>query len=555
MSDRTQSDYARRTHERDEVAVMVASFDAQHDRYMQLLPSTVDQEVFRNAFLTAIQRRPQLLQADRSSLWLSLQQCATDGLLPDGREAALVIFNEEDEDGNARSAGKPRQVVYMPMIRGLRKLCRNTGLIAKINATLIYKGETVRIWREDGIEHFEHETCVDPNFDDSPGNIIGAYATVVYKDGTWEGEWMSRSKIERVRAVSKAKSSRAPWQTWYDEMARKTVLRRLLKQLDSSPQLRGLEKALENDPTLGPDTIDGEVQEIVDDIAPKAPAKPTPVTEIRPERRPRQPRSQPQESPTEVDLGPSPRQTREPPEVLQTRPEAPTYMPVTPEDTSEGFSGFLVGLDGVETTPEPFTSALQFASAFEALHAATMPSDRAALSEFNERALGDAYDADPVAAAIIDDIAKMADPVSPARQPVKIPRTAQGSDHWPNYAADCVADLRNECKTLADVDDWEQVNAPTYEGKAIHGKIITALRERRAALGVRQDAEDKDQRELVNLISPLAEYSTAYLLSHYVDGTVVSTKKKAWQSQGKDHLVKAFDEAAAARKAELGEVT
>ncbi|HQU34715.1 MAG TPA: recombinase RecT, partial [Thermoanaerobaculaceae bacterium] len=256
MSDRTASTFTQRTQQRDEIAVLAHSIDAQRERYAGILPSNVSFDAFRNAFLTAVQMNPSLVAAERQSLWLALQKCAGDGLKPDGREAALVIFNqEEDEDGNplpATTGGKARRVVYMPMIRGLIKLVRNTGQIASIDATLIYEGDTVRVWHEDGERHFRHESPFGRDFDDSPERIIGAIAVVRYKDGGWELERMSRRQIDRVRAVSRAK--KGPWLPWYDEMARKTVLRRLIKRLDTSSDLRRLDEVLDHDSTM---TIDG----------------------------------------------------------------------------------------------------------------------------------------------------------------------------------------------------------------------------------------------------------------------------------------------------------
>jgi len=109
----------------------------------------------------------------------------------------------------------------MPMVGGLYKLVRNTGQVADMHATLVYRGEVIEIWEESGASHYKHVRSIDPNFNDDPGNIIGAYAIIRYKDGNWEMEWMSRRHIDRVRAVSKAKNG--PWLKWYDEMAKKSA--------------------------------------------------------------------------------------------------------------------------------------------------------------------------------------------------------------------------------------------------------------------------------------------------------------------------------------------
>jgi len=64
------------------------------------------------------------------------------------------------------------------------------------------------------------------------GEIIGAFAVCLYKDGGMIYDTMSKAEIEHTRNVfSKASNSKA-WKESYGEMAKKTVLRRLCKLID-----------------------------------------------------------------------------------------------------------------------------------------------------------------------------------------------------------------------------------------------------------------------------------------------------------------------------------
>ena len=64
-------------------------------------------------------------------------------------------------------------------------------------------------------------------------NIIGAFAVVLFKDGGMMYEVMSVDDINSVRNnYSKASQSKA-WKNSYDEMCKKTVLRRLCKHIDT----------------------------------------------------------------------------------------------------------------------------------------------------------------------------------------------------------------------------------------------------------------------------------------------------------------------------------
>ena len=55
-----------------------------------VLPEHITEEKFRRVAMTAINLTPALYKCDRKSLLGALLNAATDGLLPDGREAALV---------------------------------------------------------------------------------------------------------------------------------------------------------------------------------------------------------------------------------------------------------------------------------------------------------------------------------------------------------------------------------------------------------------------------------------------------------------------------------
>ena len=80
------------------------------------LPAHIPVERFIRVVLTAIQTSPKLAQMDRASLWNACMRAAQDGLLPDGREGALVPFK-----------GK---VTWIPMVGGIRKKVRNSEAIA-----------------------------------------------------------------------------------------------------------------------------------------------------------------------------------------------------------------------------------------------------------------------------------------------------------------------------------------------------------------------------------------------------------------------------------------
>ncbi len=68
------------------------------------------------------------------------------------------------------------------------------------------------------------------------GEIFAVYSTATMKDGERKTEVMSVAEVEAIRKRSRAGSS-GPWVTDWNEMAKKTVFRRLSKWLPLSPEL------------------------------------------------------------------------------------------------------------------------------------------------------------------------------------------------------------------------------------------------------------------------------------------------------------------------------
>lgn len=201
--------------------------------FKSALPAHVTVEKFTRVAMTAIQNNPDLQNADRRSLFGAIVRLAQDGLLPDGREAALVLF------GNKAQA--------MPMIAGVLKKIRQSGEVTKVSAQVVYENDhfVVKYGFDEDVEH------VPPPLDQPRGKPIGAYATAILKGGEQMLEVMSFEEIEKVRSVSRAKGN-GPWVQWWGEMARKTVMRRLAKRLPMSTDLE--DDVFRRDATMNAET-------------------------------------------------------------------------------------------------------------------------------------------------------------------------------------------------------------------------------------------------------------------------------------------------------------
>jgi recombination protein RecT len=206
------------TNEITPIAAFRGTLEKMNKDLHDALPPQIPVEKFIRTTLTAVQMNSDLLGADRKSLLGSTMRAAQDGLLCDGREAALVIFNTKE--------GK--KVQYMPMVGGILKKIRNSGELASISAQVVYDKDEFNYELGDN-ESITHR----PFLGADRGQQIAVYAVAKTKDGAIYREVMSVADVEKVRAASRA-GKFGPWVEWWDEMAKKTVIRRMAKRLPSS---------------------------------------------------------------------------------------------------------------------------------------------------------------------------------------------------------------------------------------------------------------------------------------------------------------------------------
>jgi recombination protein RecT len=102
------------TRSTDPIAVVRQNLTQMAPQFAAALPKHISVEKFTRVALTAIQNNPDLaVKADRRSLFGACVRLAQDGLLPDGREAAIVMFGDKAQampmisGSQARSAASP----------------------------------------------------------------------------------------------------------------------------------------------------------------------------------------------------------------------------------------------------------------------------------------------------------------------------------------------------------------------------------------------------------------------------------------------------------------
>jgi recombination protein RecT len=191
------------------------------------LPRHMSADRLLRVAMTSVQRNPRLLECDPISLVGAVIQSAQLGLEPDGvlGHAYLVPYRN-------RKKGTV-EVQFQPGYKGLLALARRSGDITSVEARVVYEKD-----------HFEYAFGLNPDLvhipsrDDEPGEIAFVYAIVRLKDGSQQWDVMSRAQVEGHRRRYAREADDSPWNKAWDEMAKKTVLRRVLKFAPASVELQ-----------------------------------------------------------------------------------------------------------------------------------------------------------------------------------------------------------------------------------------------------------------------------------------------------------------------------
>lgn len=165
---------------------------------------------------TEVRKNKALLNTEPTSFLGSVMQAAQLGLEPGSAlgQAYLVPY------GN--------QCQLIIGYKGMIDLARRSGQVLSLNAYAVREGDdfSFQLGLKPDIHHvpsLEADRIKKP--------ITYVYAVATLKGGGYQFEVMSRAEVEAVRAKAKSKNI---WNTYFEEMAKKTVIRRLFKYLPVS---------------------------------------------------------------------------------------------------------------------------------------------------------------------------------------------------------------------------------------------------------------------------------------------------------------------------------
>lgn len=212
-----------------EKKTMQAYIKAMEPAIKKALPSVITPERFTRMVLSALSSTPKLAECSPQSFLAAMMTAAQLGVEPNTAlgQAYLLPYRNH---GNM-------ECQFQLGYKGLIDLAYRSGEVSVIQAHTVYENDV-----------FEYELGMDPKLRHVPakadrGEAVAYYAMFKTKDGGYGFEVMSVDDVQRhAQRYSKSYGSgSSPWRSNFDEMAKKTVLKRALKYAPlKSDSVRGV---------------------------------------------------------------------------------------------------------------------------------------------------------------------------------------------------------------------------------------------------------------------------------------------------------------------------
>lgn len=200
------------------------------DQMAKVLPRHLTPDRMARIAITAMNKTPLLKQCTPASFFGAMLTLSQFGLEPNSRDAHLIPYR------NNKAGTVECQLIVD--YKGYVKLILQSGTVSNLHADVVCENDDFEYDQGVIIKH-------KIDFRKPRGAMYAVYATATFKDGMKKSEVMSKSEIEEIRQGSKAKDS-GPWKNHWNEMAKKSAVRRLQKWLPISSEIAHLSE-LEDD--------------------------------------------------------------------------------------------------------------------------------------------------------------------------------------------------------------------------------------------------------------------------------------------------------------------
>lgn len=175
------------------------------------LPSVITPERFVRMAMTALTGNPKL------------QNCTPETFIGAALTAAQLGLEPNTPLGQAYLIPYGNTCQFQIGYKGLLDLANRSGLLKNVTAQVVYEND-----------EFEFEFGLEPKLRHKPamsnrGKPLWVYATYHLTNGGYNFEVMSMDDIRKFAKEKSKTYNNGPWQTDFEAMAKKTVLKKVLK--------------------------------------------------------------------------------------------------------------------------------------------------------------------------------------------------------------------------------------------------------------------------------------------------------------------------------------
>lgn len=197
-------------------------------QFSTALPQHLNGERFVRIAITTIRQNPKLAECSQESLFGSLMTIAQLGLEPGVLGQCYLIPFKNNKLGTM-------ECQFQLGYKGMIELLRRTGQLSDIYAYPVYSNDEFDI--EYGLERtLKHKPAF--NNQEGRGEATGFYSVAIMKDGTRAFEYMTKQEIiDHEEKYRKGKFKNDIWNKNFEEMALKTVTKKMLKWLPISVEM------------------------------------------------------------------------------------------------------------------------------------------------------------------------------------------------------------------------------------------------------------------------------------------------------------------------------
>lgn len=227
------------------------------------LPTVITPERFTRMALSAISNTPKLQECSQMSFLAALMNAAQLGLEPNTPlgQAYLIPYK------NKKTLECQFQIGY----KGMIDLVYRNEQVQTIQAQIVYEND-----------YFDYELGLDARLSHRPtlqdrGEMRMVYALFKMKNGGYGFEVLSKEEVIRhaERYSSGINSSYSPWKSNFEDMAKKTAIKRVLK---FAPMKADFARAIATDETIkteiavdmteinGEEVVEGNA-EVIDEVS------------------------------------------------------------------------------------------------------------------------------------------------------------------------------------------------------------------------------------------------------------------------------------------------